>query len=142
MEVAEDDELKWSASEAEKAMSGQATLYRTVRVKVGSRPLILRAAFEKDSQQLGLLLPGQVRALPASYYMYTLTPAAHLHLALTPTTHLHLALTPATHLHLALTPTTHLHLALTTTHLHPALTPTTHLHLALTPTPDLGLLYA
>ena len=36
------------------------------KMKVGSKPLILRAAFEKDSQQLGLLLPGQQPALAAA----------------------------------------------------------------------------
>lgn len=40
--------------------SDEITRSRAIRVKVKDKPLIVRASFEKDSEQVGLLMPGQV----------------------------------------------------------------------------------
>ena len=40
--------------------SGETTRSRTIRVKVKEKPLIVRAGFAKDTEQVGVLFPGQV----------------------------------------------------------------------------------
>lgn len=42
------------------APKGHETRHRRIRVKVGERPLIVRAGFELDSEQIGQLLPGAI----------------------------------------------------------------------------------